>query len=301
MDDNSSGRIVEYSTILFDAGTIARIELYDSNIRQRLEHVEILDITYLSDGLRIKGILARPRNQAGAVYPCVIYNRGGKSDFGAITPEYAAETLGRISSWGYVVVASQYRGNVGGEGFDEYGGREINDVLNLIPLLENQPCADRSRLGIVGRSRGGLMTYLALSRSDRFAAAIVIAGITDFFDLIARRPIMESDVLARLVPDYENEKLTSLEMRSPILWAEKLCKQTPLLIMHGGADWRVHPTQALRMAATLYERHHPFRFVFFEGGDHGLDEFVAEEYQLIQYWLDRYVRDRQRWPSLDPH
>lgn len=71
--------------------------------------------------------------------------------------------------------------------------------------------------------------------------------------------------------------------------------------MHGGADWRVHPTQALRMAATLYERHHPFRFVFFEGGDHGLDEYVAEEYQLIQYWLDRYVRDRQCWPSLDPH
>jgi hypothetical protein len=55
------------------------------------------------------------------------------------------------------------------------------------------------------------------------------------------------------------------------------------------------------MAAALYEVKHPFRFVFFEGGDHGLSEHRAEMDRLIKDWLDRYVRDRQLWPSLEPH
>jgi hypothetical protein len=55
------------------------------------------------------------------------------------------------------------------------------------------------------------------------------------------------------------------------------------------------------MASALYEVKHPFRFVFFEGGDHGLSEHRAEVDRLIKDWLDRYVRDRQLWPSLEPH
>ena len=41
-----------------------------------------------------------------------------------------------------MVVASQYRGNAGGEGKEEFGGKDVNDVLNLLPLLESLPKAD---------------------------------------------------------------------------------------------------------------------------------------------------------------
>jgi dipeptidyl aminopeptidase/acylaminoacyl peptidase len=80
-------------------------------------------------------------------------------------------------------VASQYRGNAGGEGKEEFGGRDVDDVLNLIKLLISLPQADAKRIGMYGWSRGGMMTYQALARSDQVAAAIVGAGVTDAFDM----------------------------------------------------------------------------------------------------------------------
>jgi hypothetical protein len=55
------------------------------------------------------------------------------------------------------------------------------------------------------------------------------------------------------------------------------------------------------MAAALYAVQHPFRCVFFEGGDHGLTEYRDEVDRLTRDWFDRYVRDQQPWPSLEPH
>lgn len=55
------------------------------------------------------------------------------------------------------------------------------------------------------------------------------------------------------------------------------------------------------MAAALYESRQPFRFVFFEGGDHGLTEHRDEVDRLARSWLDAYVRDQRPWPSLEPH
>jgi dipeptidyl aminopeptidase/acylaminoacyl peptidase len=236
----------------------------------------------------------------GENLPCVIFNRGGNRESGALSDEQAARVLGKIASWGYVVAASQYRGNAGGEGREEFGGADVNDVLNLIPLLESLPRADATRIGMFGWSRGGMMTYIALARTDRIAAAIVGAGIVDLFDGIERQPKME-EVYSELIPNYADDKERALAARSAIRWPEKLSKNTPILLLHGSADSRVHPTQALRMALALYESEHPFRFVFFEGGGHGLTEYQEEVDRLVKDWLDHYVRDQRPWPSLEPH
>ena len=113
----------------------------------------------------------------------------------------AAQALCRIASWGYVVVASQSRGNAGGEGKEEFGGRDVDDVLNLLPLLASLPQADTTRIGMGGASRGGMMTYLALTRTEKIAAAVVISGLADAFENIASRPDMETNVYAELVPE----------------------------------------------------------------------------------------------------
>ena len=55
------------------------------------------------------------------------------------------------------------------------------------------------------------------------------------------------------------------------------------------------------MADALFARRHPFRLVFFEGGDRGLSEYREEVDRLVGEWLDRYVRDGLLWPSLEPH
>lgn len=256
-------------------------------------------ITYLSDGLKVRGYLLEP--ESGGKFPCLIYNRGGNRSFGSLRRNFVARALGPIAAAGYVVVASQYRGNMGGEGREEFGGADVNDVLSLIPFLEQHPSADAARIGMYGWSRGGMMTYMALARTDRIAAAVIGGGSSDQFMELRSRPEMERQVMEPLIPDYHANRERELTARSAVRWPEKISKKTPLLILHGSADWRVQPESALNMATALYRTRHPFRFVFFEGGDHELSEYRAEVDRLVREWLDAYVRDRKPWPSLNPH
>jgi dipeptidyl aminopeptidase/acylaminoacyl peptidase len=154
---------------------------------------------------------------------------------------------------------------------------------------------------MIGFSRGGLMTYLALAGTDRLRAAAIVAGVTDSRFTIKDRPDMETFVYAELIPDYWNVKEEALIARSPIEWPERLCPTTPILLLHGTADWRVHPTESIRMAEALFERQRPYRFIMYEGADHGISEFRTEAYGEIRHWLDRYVRDKEELPDLEPH
>jgi dipeptidyl aminopeptidase/acylaminoacyl peptidase len=261
--------------------------------------VDLERITYRSDGLAVTGYLALPR--AGDALPGLIFCRGGNREFGAMDDRRAAAVLAPLAGRGYAVVAPQYRGNGGGEGREEFGGADLAEVLHCIPLLESLDRVDADRLGIYGWSRGGLMTYLALASSDRFRAAVVGAGLADSFDTVERRPAMETEVYAQLVPDWSTTREAALEARSPVRWAERLCPTTPILILHGSADWRVDPGQALRMAEALLAARIPYRLVIFEGGDHGLSEHREEVGELATAWLDRFVRDGAPLPELEPH
>jgi dipeptidyl aminopeptidase/acylaminoacyl peptidase len=264
-----------------------------------LDRIIVQRITYLSDGLRVKGYLLEPAT--GDSLPAVIFNRGGNRDYGALTDTFVVVRLASLSQRGYVVAASQYRGNRGGEGHEEFGGADVDDVLNLIPLLDAHPRVDGSRLGMYGWSRGGMMTYLALARTDRIRGAVVGSGMADAFDQVARRPEMEQGVFAELVPDWTADREAALAAHSAVRWPEKLCKSTPILLLHGSADVRVNAREALTMAEALYEARHPFGFVLFEGGDHPLSGFRPEVDRAVTEWLDRYVRDRAPLPKLEPH
>ena len=255
-------------------------------------------IAYISDGLRVNGYLAMPRRQG--VFPSVIYNRGGNSTLNVWTDEAAIAALGKVASWGYVVVASQYRGAGGSEGRDEYGGADVDDVLNLIPVLESLPNVDKSRIGMYGASRGGMMTYLALARTDRIRAAVVLSGMSDLFENRNARPEM-AGVFERYMPDYPANAAEALRRRSAIRWVDALPSTVPLLLIHGTADWRVSPSEAFDLARALAATEHPVRFLLYEGGSHGVPEFAAERDAAVRGWLDAYLRDGRKWPDLKPH
>lgn len=293
------GELLDTVRVILPDSVITRLEGSLPGMRTIIATVDVWKITYRSDSLRVKGYLAVPKS--GGRLPCVIDNRGGNRDYSQWTDARAISRLGRIAAWGYVVVASQYRGVDGGDGVEEFGGRDVNDVLNLIPLLATHPRADTTRIGMYGWSRGGMMTYLALTRTDRIRAAIIGAGMADLSDMIRRRPEMETEVVAQLVPGFATRRDEALAERSAVRWPERLAPATPILLLQGSADWRVDPGQALTMTARLYALRRPVRLVFFEGGDHGLTEFQAEVDRLTHDWLDRYVRDRTAWPSLEPH
>jgi len=68
-------------------------------------------------------------------------------------------------------------------------------------------------------------------------------------------------VFAQPIPGYATNRDAVLRTRSALFWPEKLLPQTPILLQHGTAAWRVNPTDSLRMATALLERKHPFRLV----------------------------------------
>jgi dipeptidyl aminopeptidase/acylaminoacyl peptidase len=267
--------------------------------RKLKDSVDFFRITYLSDGLKVTGYVAEPK--APGKYPCIIANRGGNRDFSQWTPVTIANFLGQIASWNYVVAASQYRGNDGGEGREDFGEKDVNDILNLIPLLQQLPKADTSRVGIEGTSRGGMMTYLSLKKTCRFKAAVITAGMANLPLIIKSRPGLDTGVFTQLIPDYKTKKEEKLKERSAVYWADQLCKTTPLLIMHGSADWRVLPEESMELVQQLYKFKHPVRFILYEGADHGITEYRSERFFQMKRHFDLYLRDGNKWPSMEPH
>jgi dipeptidyl aminopeptidase/acylaminoacyl peptidase len=294
------GHIIEKKIFTVHDSIWVRIKKRDAVLAQQIkDSVDIFRVTYMSDGLKVTGYIAEPK--APGKYPCIISNRGGNRDFGMWNPFSIVNFLGQMASWNYVVVASQYRGNDGGEGREEFGGIEVNDIFNLIPVLDIDPKADTSRIGMEGTSRGGMMTYLSLKRSCRFKAAVVTAGMANAFVNTKARPEMDKNVFGELVPAYATNKDAALKERSVVFWAEQLCKTTPLLLMHGSADWRVLPEESLELVQKLYAAKHPLRFIFFEGADHGINEWRNERTAQTKKHFDHYLKDGNKWPSMEKH
>jgi dipeptidyl aminopeptidase/acylaminoacyl peptidase len=245
-------------------------------------------ITYLSNGLKVKGYIAYPKNNSKK-HPCVIWNRGGIGNKGAIDSFTAKGLFGQIASWGYSVFASQYRGNDGGEGNDEFGGNDVNDVLNLIPLADEIENADKTKWGIEGWSRGGMMTYLALTKTKIFKCAIVNGGIANL-----RCSSDESPFMRRLyevsMGRYKGEDFyEKCESRSIIKFADKLAKNTPLLIIHGTNDERVLPHDSIDLSYKLLDLKIPFRLVMLEGGDHFNKKHRKEVDEMRRMWFEKFL------------
>jgi dipeptidyl aminopeptidase/acylaminoacyl peptidase len=78
----------------------------------------------------------------------LIWNRGGADDKGALTDLTAYLIIASTAQWGYIVLASHYRGNVGSEGVDEWGGEDVRDAYNLIAAARLLPGSDPSRMAI---------------------------------------------------------------------------------------------------------------------------------------------------------
>lgn len=264
-----------------------------------LDSIEVYGITYLSDGLKIAGLMVKPKKTGK--YPCVIYNRGGNRDFGRLLVADGALTLGEIAKEGYVVIASQYRGNGGSEGVEEFGGEDVNDVLVLTEVLKEVAAADIERIGMYGWSRGGMMTYIALTKTDKIKAAVVGGAVSDNYETIKDRPEMETNVLAELIPDYEKNKESELDKRSAIKWVDKFSKNVPILMLHGNSDWRVKPEQSLMLAMEFEKYRIPYRLIMFEGGDHGISEHKDEVNQQVLNWFDRFLKKNEPIPSMEYH
>ncbi|MDP3441335.1 MAG: prolyl oligopeptidase family serine peptidase, partial [Ignavibacteria bacterium] len=252
-----------------------------------VENSVVEKITYLSDDLKVNGYLAYPKDTSKK-YPCVIWCRGGYGNAGAIDEFNARGIFGQIASWGYVVFSSQYRGSAGSEGKDEFGGADLNDIINIIPAAEELEFAETELWGIEGWSRGGMMTYLTLTRSNIFKCAIISGGIANL-GCNANESSFMHHLYERVVGRNEEQIKKLCNERSIVNFPEKLSPTTPILILHGNNDTRVLPHDSLDLAAKLLDLKFAFRLILFEGGDHFLKGHRKVVDQYRKEWFTKFL------------
>lgn len=275
----------------FSHTPVAKIIYKKGSLKDEFAYVDSIDIrkmVYESDGLMVTGFVVKPK--APGKYPCVIFNRGGNRDYGQLVLATAVIQMGEIASQGYVVIASNYRGNSGSEGQEEFGGADVNDVLNLIPALSQIEEADTSKIGMLGISRGGMMTYMALRETDRIKAAAVIGGMADLFNMKEFHDGIEERVYAELIPNYEDSMDVELEKRSAVYWAEEISSETKILMLHGENDSHVSVEEARLLHQKLTEANHDHEYFEFEKDNHGIVKHREEVNALIEEWFLEHLK-----------
>jgi dipeptidyl aminopeptidase/acylaminoacyl peptidase len=263
---------------------------------------DILDIRYASDGLEVPGVLVRPKHPGDRKWPAIIYNRGGTGDYGSITNDdhacdrehFACGTivdLYLLAKSGFVIIASDYRFHGATGKRDEWGGGDVNDVLNVMRALRSLDYVDQERLYMLGISRGGTMTYQVLRRGPPIRAAAVIAGPSDLEALGRYRPeFVNGDATyegwANVWPDYANRAAELYRDRSPVYWADKLA--VPILILHSRVDRLVPVDHALRMAAALQASGRLYALHIYEQDGHSLPQNREDRNRQIVDWFSKW-------------
>lgn len=240
--------------------------------------VETYSIRYKSDDCEVISYLSVPKKclEDKEAFPCIIFNHGGNREFGA---NEASDIAYMAESSGKIVFASQYRGVNGGTGKDEFGGDDLHDVIKLIDLCEKFSFVDMNQLYMMGISRGGMMTYMAIREDDRIKKGIVVAGLADAFMGYEQRPDMRKSVWEELVGGTPEELPEEYKKRSATYWADEL--KCPILIIHSRKDESVSYEQAEKMVKCLEEEKKEYKFVTYEDDIHGLH---PEDFEIIMEW-----------------
>jgi dipeptidyl aminopeptidase/acylaminoacyl peptidase len=160
--------------------------------------------------------------------------------------------------------------------------------MDGIDYLIEQKIANPDRLGIGGHSYGGFLTSWAITHTDRFKAAVVFSGVTDWFSLGAASGLssfLQSYFLAMPFSGRSN-----YDDHSPITFLRN-CK-TPALILHGEADQSVPLTQGLEFYQGLKMLGVPTEMVIYPRELHAFEE-RAHQLDLLKRvlaWYDTYLK-----------
>ena len=226
------------------------------------------------------------RARSCAALPTVIFFNRGSYTWNEFAGEYLT-TFHRLASAGFVVIAPMYRGSGGAPGRDELGGADLDDLLNTISVIRRLPAANADQVFMYGESRGAMMTYQAIREHYPMLAAAVYGGFTDI------RPLADpggrfAQMALTIWPDYRERRSEIAWRRSAIDWAERF--DTPVLIMHGGADQDVSPSHALALATRLQELGKTYQLIIRSGADHHLYGWLAERDAQAIEWFRRHLK-----------
>ncbi|MDV6378069.1 prolyl oligopeptidase family serine peptidase [Sporosarcina sp. GW1-11] len=236
-------------------GTICKRKDYPSpNPTVRLE-----EITYWSDGLRVKGMLATPK--AAGRYEGLLYLRGGIQHVGMVRPARIAQ----FASHGLVVFAPYYRGNRGGEGKDEFAGDDRNDAVAGVEVLKQQHAVNSERIHLFSFSRGGIMALWTAILRDDLTSMVTWAGVSDVVFTYKERKDMRR-MMKRVIGGTPNNQPDAYRERTALFRVHDI--DIPILIIHGKLDTNVSFEQALLLENALRDANKEYETWYLEDYTH---------------------------------
>lgn len=253
----------------------------------KLKDRRIIVFKYPSDGLWIKGFISFTPSPTH--HPLLILYRGGNDNFGLLNPANPFSIYGE-----YTVISSTLRGGVS-EGKDEFGGKDVDDIKNMIDFLPTLA----QNLGIelhpsctfmLGISRGGMEMFLALARfpelQNKVNKVVALSSVLDIHQMLR---IRADDMKLLLQSKYGWKEGPQGEpwiaKRDPLNTIPFLKKSLPILIVQGTADNRVNLEQGYHMISLLKTANHAVSYWEVKGGEHAL---MSTPYIMndIARWLE---------------
>ncbi|BFH17601.1 prolyl oligopeptidase family serine peptidase [Paenibacillus melissococcoides] len=184
------------------------------------------------------------RDMSAGRWPVLLYCRGGMGKFGRVRTHW----LEQFSSHGYIVFAPCYRGNEGGEGRDEFGGADTEDVRAAWRMLAQLPFVDARRISIMGFSRGAINAARTAASAPGIHRLILWSGVSDLAQTYEERVDLRR-MLKRVLGGTPARQEAAFRLRSPLHLAERI--GCPVLLIHGTEDEQVPYAHAIRMRDRL--------------------------------------------------
>jgi dipeptidyl aminopeptidase/acylaminoacyl peptidase len=196
-------------------------------------------IHWWNEGLEIQGWLLYPVNYDSAKrYPMVVSVHGGPGV--SEKPSWPGPffSLALLSYEDCFVLFPNPRGSFGaGEAFTAanvkgFGYGDFRDILAGVEYVVKTFPVDDQRVGIAGWSYGGYMTMWAVTRTNRFRAAVAGAGIANWQSYYG-----ENDIGQWMIPFFGASVYDDPEVygkSSPITFIKNV--KTPTLILVGDRD-----------------------------------------------------------------
>lgn len=244
------------------------------------------------DGLHIEGLLALPCGHENGALPLVVFVHGGPTSTWAWS--FAPLLMQMMLGEGYALLLPNPRGSTGrGQEFaranlGEMGGGDLQDILAGVDALVADGVVDTERVAITGGSYGGFMSSWAITQTDRFAAAIPFAVVTDWTSFHYTTNIGHFDAL--FLQGEPTDPDGPYPKWSPVFHARNV--KTPTLIIHGEDDLCTPLPQATEFYNALVEAGCEVELVIYPREGHGWTEreHQIDAWNRVHVWLDRHVK-----------
>jgi dipeptidyl aminopeptidase/acylaminoacyl peptidase len=150
------------------------------------------------------------------------------------------------------------------------------------------PYIDSTRIAAAGASYGGYMANWVEGHTDRFRTIVSHDGLYDLVSMLYSGDFVGGTMQEFKGTPWENQQ--ALIDQAPSTYAKNF--KTPMLIVHGGNDYRVDQSQGFAMFQVLQAKHVPSKLLYFEEENHWVlkpaDSILW--YHTVLDWLDEWVK-----------